>query len=63
MILSKFGKINLRYSESEERTSCNKCKECSKWKYCLGDSFHTFNFDEKRPNFCIKTIEERISDN
>lgn len=48
---------------SEERTSCNKCKECSKWKYCLGDSFHTFNFDEKRPNFCIKTIEERISDN
>lgn len=48
---------------SERRTYCSKCEGCSKWQYCLGDSFHTFNFDEKEPNFCIKDIEERISDN
>ena len=47
---------------TEERTSCNQCKGCSKWKYCLGDSFHTFNFEDKKPNFCIREIEERLSD-
>ena len=38
------------------RLKCDKCSKCSKWKYCLGDSFHTFNFDENRPNFCINDI-------
>lgn len=43
---------------NENRTKCDKCKKCSSWKYCLGDSFHTFDFDKKRPNFCIKDIYE-----
>ena len=30
---------------SDDRLKCDKCSKCSKWKYCLGDSFHTFNFD------------------
>ncbi len=41
---------------NDDRLKCEKCKKCSKWKYCLGDSFHTFNFDDKKPNFCIKDI-------
>lgn len=41
---------------NDDRLKCEKCKNCSKWKYCLGDSFHTFNFDDKKPNFCIKDI-------
>lgn len=41
---------------NENRTKCDKCSKCSKWKYCLGDSFHTWNFDDNRPNFCIKDI-------
>lgn len=41
---------------SDERLKCDKCNKCSKWKYCLGDSFHTFNFDDRVPNFCIKDI-------
>ena len=40
----------------ENRTSCESCKKCESWKYCLGDSFHTWNFDENKPNFCIKNI-------
>lgn len=39
-----------------ERTICKECKNCKNWKYCLGDSFHTWNFDENKPNFCIKNI-------
>ena len=41
---------------NENRTSCNKCKKCDKWKYCLGDSFHTWNFEDNKPNFCIKNV-------
>lgn len=41
---------------NENRTKCDKCSKCIKWKYCLGDSFHTWNFDDNRPNFCIKDI-------
>ena len=46
---------------SDDRTRCEKCEKCSKWKYCLGDSFHTFNFDERKPNFCIKSLDCSIS--
>lgn len=40
----------------DDRIKSDKCMNCSKWKYCLGDSFHTFDFEKKRPNFCIKDI-------
>ena len=43
---------------TDERLKCEKCSNCSKWKYCLGDSFHTFDFDNKKPCFCIKDIYE-----
>ena len=35
---------------------CSKCKKCKSFKYCRGDSFHTFNFDENKPNICMKEI-------
>lgn len=41
---------------NENRTKCDKCAKCKKWKYCLGDSFHTWNFDDNKPNFCIKEV-------
>lgn len=46
---------------SDDRLKCDKCKKCTKWKYCLGDSFHTFNFDDRNPNFCIKDVYGEIS--
>lgn len=41
---------------NNDRIKNDKCKNCSNWKYCLGDSFHTFDFEKMRPNFCIKDI-------
>ena len=38
----------------DNRTSCKECKKCKNWRFCLGDSFHTWNFDKNIPNFCIK---------
>ena len=40
----------------EKRTSCEECLGCSHFKYCGGDSFHTWNFDDNKPNICIKKI-------
>ena len=40
------------------KTVNEKCKKCSEYKYCGGDSFHTWNFDDNKPNFCIKEILE-----
>ena len=46
----------------ERRTSCKECLSCSHWKYCGGDSFHTFNFDDNKPNICIKKIYKEEND-
>ena len=46
----------------ERRTSCKECLSCSHWKYCGGDSFHTFNFDDNKPNICIKKIYREEKD-
>ena len=35
-----------------------KCKKCKSFKYCRGDSYHTWNYDENVPNMCMKDILE-----
>ena len=37
-------------------TTNSKCKKCKSYKYCRGDSFHTWNYDDKKPNMCMKDI-------
>lgn len=32
------------------------CENCEHYRYCAGDAFHTWNFDEMRPNLCMKGI-------
>lgn len=39
-----------------DRTSNKKCKSCPDWKLCLGDAFHTWDFKNKRPNFCVREL-------
>lgn len=46
-----------------EKRTCNRgCERCSHFKYCGGDSFHTWNFDENKPNICIKKIYPEMRD-
>lgn len=35
-----------------KRTCNEKCKKCKDWKLCLGDAFHTWDFDLNEPRFC-----------
>lgn len=37
-------------------TTNEKCKNCKSFKYCRGDSFHTWNYQENKPNMCMKDI-------
>lgn len=43
---------------NDTRTICKECEKCKNWRFCLGDSFHTWNFEKNIPNFCIKNIIE-----
>lgn len=36
-----------------------KCKNCEDWKYCRGDSLHTWDFDKCEPKLCLKNMLER----
>lgn len=41
---------------TENRTKCDKCSNCENWGHCCGDSFHTWDFDNNKPNFCMRDI-------
>lgn len=40
----------------EKRTSNETCLKCPHWDYCGGDSFHTWNFDDNKPNICLRPL-------
>ena len=33
-----------------------KCADCVYYRYCAGDSYHSWNFDKMEPNLCLKGI-------
>ena len=33
---------------------CDECRECNEKNFCAGDSFHTWDFENNRPMFCLK---------
>ena len=43
----------------EHRTSCESCTKCPHWDYCGGDAFHTWNFDDNKPNVCLRPLFDK----
>ena len=41
-----------------DKLKCKECEECEDWKYCRGDSLHTWDFENKKPKICLKKIFE-----
>lgn len=35
---------------------CGPCADCPDYRYCAGDSFHTWNFDKMEPYICLKKM-------
>lgn len=36
----------------ENRTKCEECEKCEYWNFCLGGSYHTWDFEKNRQNKC-----------
>lgn len=41
---------------SKNRTKCATCEHCKNWEYCLGGSFHTWDFKDNKQNKCTYNI-------
>lgn len=44
------------FRDLDRYKKCKECNECEDAKYCLGESLHTWNFDENKPNICMNKI-------
>ena len=38
------------------KLKCEECQNCKDWKYCRGDSLHTWDFNNNRPKLCISKM-------
>lgn len=45
-----------KWFRNEDRQKCEDCEKCEDYKYCKGDSLHTWNFEENKPNLCLNKI-------
>ena len=32
------------------------CRNCEHYRFCAGDAYHSWNFDEMKPNLCLKGV-------
>ena len=39
-----------------DKLKCNNCAKCENWKYCRGDSLHTWDFEKNNPKLCLNKI-------
>ena len=45
-----------------DKLKSKECLNCKNWKYCRGDSLHTWDFNNNRPKLCLsKMLEGDIS--
>ena len=54
--LSDVWENRFEYFRNFDRTSNKKCKACQDWQFCLGDAFHTWDWEENKPNLCVREI-------
>jgi len=39
-----------------DKLKSDECKNCENWKYCRGDSLHTWDFEQHKPKLCLNKI-------
>ena len=40
----------------DRHKKCKECNECKDARYCLGDSLHTWDFENNKPKLCLSKI-------
>lgn len=51
-------KNKFKWFRDLDKLQSKECENCEDWKYCRGDSLHTWDFDKNKPKICIKKILE-----
>lgn len=41
-----------------DKLKSKECETCEDWKYCRGDSLHTWDFNNNKPKICLKKLLE-----
>ena len=39
-----------------DKFKIGKCSTCDEWRYCRGDSLHTWDFNNNKPKLCLKNL-------
>lgn len=52
----KIWENGFQFYRNPDRTKSKQCVGCKYWKYCKGDSFHTFDFEKGIPQFCYRNL-------
>ena len=55
----KVWENGFEFYRNPDRLKAKKCEKCKHWDNCQGDSFHTFDFENKTPQFCYADIFEK----
>lgn len=50
---SKIWNNKFAIFRNKNRMKCNECEKCSHWTYCLGGSFHSWDFKKKHQKVCF----------
>lgn len=57
---SKVWENGFKFFREKNRTACEECFACKHWEKCLGNSLHTWDFQNKKPKIChVKLINEK----
>lgn len=44
------------FRDLDKFKTCTQCSKCEDWKYCLGDSVHSWDFENNKPKLCLNKI-------
>ena len=59
----KIWENKFEHFRNPARTKCQKCIDCDSWDYCLGNSFHLWDFNKNQPKFChLERIKPEINE-
>jgi len=48
----KIWNEKFEFFRNKNRTNCDKCSKCKFWDFCLGGSFHLWDFKKNKPKLC-----------
>ena len=58
----KIWEERFKWFRNPDNRRAGECKKCPEWSLCRGDSLHTWDFDNNKPNFCYRHYDTFLID-